>query len=232
MEPIKDYTSNYADASPGYIDPAISPPFDSASTVPAAAPVQHPANLEASRQYDAWLATPEGHAASADERVKKEAQFTAQYPSAPAKPPLSFVTMSPDDYAARVSEERAAALDVKAETLKVRHAAEADAMAKRHAYEDKAIEDDRARLKDEAAAIKLYAEMWHRQTGELTVAGGRDVGLMHVRHEAERAKLIHDTGFDVMPPTVGETTRPGYAAAGPGHPWIRSIAYQTTTIAY
>ena len=150
----------------------------------------------------------------------------------PPNPPLSFVTMSPDDYATRVNEERAAALDVRAEALKVRHVAESDAMAKRHAYEDKAGEDDRARLKGEADAVKLYAEMWHRQTDELTAAGGRDVGLIHVRHEAERAKLVHDTGFDVMPPTVGETTRPGYAAVGLGHPWIRSIAYQTTTIAY
>ena len=196
------------------------------------APVLHPANQEAAHQYDAWLATPEGQAASPAERAKRDSELKAQYPSAPSKPPLSFVTMEPDDYAARVSEERAAALDAKAEAMKVRHVAEADAMTKRHAYEDKAVEDDRARLKDEAEAIKLYAEMWHRQADELTAAGGRDVGLIHVRHEAERAKLIHDTGFDVMPPTVGETTRPGYAAAGIGHPWVRAVAYQTTTIAY
>jgi hypothetical protein len=146
-------------------------------------------------------------------------------PEAPVKPPMSAATMTPDEYGAAFDEQKAAALDAKEAAMKTRQAAEADGMKQRHEFEAAALAGERDELKAEGAAVRLYAAMWQRQAAELGVAGGRDVGSVHARHEAERTKLAHDTGFDIMPPTVGETTRPGYVAAGPGHPWIRHVGY-------
>jgi hypothetical protein len=137
------------------------------------------------------------------------------------KPPISFSTMSPSDYSARVEEEKATALDIKAEAMKQRHTAELDALANKHAAESAALDADRDAMKKETEAVKLYAEMWQRQAAEGSTAILSEVDAMRVRHETERSALAKTTGFVILPPLIGGRTRPGYPLALPGHPWIR-----------
>ena len=139
------------------------------------------------------------------------------------KPPVSVVTMTPDEYGAAFDEQKAVAFDAKEAAMKMRQAAEADGMKQRHEAEVAGLTAERDEVKAESAAVKLYVAMWQRQASELTVADGRDVSAIHARHDAERAKLVRDTGFDVMPPTIGQTTRPGYVTVGTGHAWIRHV---------
>ena len=129
--------------------------------------------------------------------------------------------MTPDEYGAAFDEQKAAALDAKEAAMKMRQTAEADGMKQRHEAEVAGLAAERDEVKAESAAVKLYVAMWQRQASELTVADGRDVSAIHARHDAERAKLVRDTGFDVMPPTIGQTTHPGYVTVGAGHAWIR-----------
>lgn len=144
-------------------------------------------------------------------------------PSEPVKPPVSVVTMTPDEYSAAFDEQKAAALDAKEVAMKTRQTAEADGMKRRHEAEVAGLAAERDEVKAESAAVKLYVVMWQRQAAELAIADGRDVSAIHARHDAERAKLARDTGFDVMPPTIGQTTRPGYVTVGTGHAWIRHV---------
>jgi hypothetical protein len=140
---------------------------------------------------------------------------------APPKPKPSLA--KPDDFTAQVRDERAAALDAEALTLEQRHAAEADALKARHEAEDAALAARREALDKEMEAVAAHAKMWARQSAELAAPVAESERMaMHTRHQAERAKLAHETGFDVLPPTTGDTIHPGFPRALPGHPWVRS----------
>lgn len=207
----QDYNKN-----PPYSDPVGESPR---AATPAPAPSPNPG--EATRQYNAWLATSEGQAASADDRTRKESQLAQAYPATPAKPPLSSVTMSPDEYTAAFVEQRSAAVDAKEAAMKQRQAAENDALKSRHDAEGVALASEREEIKAEGEAVKLYVEMWKRQSAETSVAQPPEIDRLRVRHETERAALARKTGFDIRPPTIGGRTYAGYPAVTPGHPWIR-----------
>lgn len=151
-----------------------------------------------------------------------------QAPDAPAdappvKPPLASLDDA-GEYGDRVAEERGAALDAKEEAMKARQEGEKEALAKRHEREVGALGAERERLGKEVEAIKLYWDMWRRQKDEIAYAGPSEQGAMRTRHADEHADLVRQTGFEVEPPLVGQSTRSGYSVPLPGHPWVRRAA--------
>jgi hypothetical protein len=142
---------------------------------------------------------------------------------APRKPPLS-VAMSPDDYCARATEDREAALEAEEKAMKERHEAEVEALKLKQEGEVKIFVDKREALKTEVDAIRAHVDMWQRQAKENTSATPAQRDSLIAKHDAERIHLARETGYEVRQPTLGDTTVAGFPVAPlPGHPWIRPI---------
>jgi len=66
--------------------------------------------------------------------------------------------------------------------------------------------------------------MWQRQADENAHATESQRAVLVSRHDAERAALARETGYEVLPPTLGDRTIQGFPARPlPGHPWVRPI---------
>jgi hypothetical protein len=138
--------------------------------------------------------------------------------------PLSPIAMTPDEYAARVQQEEDAALKVEEKALGEKQKAQADQLAAQHKAEKDALAKKREALAKKSEAVKQYVEMWQRQSNELATANPAHRDAIIAKHDAEHVDLAHATGFDVAPPTVGDTVRTNWPAAPmPGHPWIRPL---------
>ena len=147
--------------------------------------------------------------------------FPAPASPAPVKPAPSPVTMNPDEYSSAVETERSAALDLEEKAMTERHTAQRDGLDQRQAAEAAALAARRDSLKKETEAVKRHCELSQRHTAELAYASHDERDAMRVRHDAERAALVRETGFEVMQPMTGDTIYPGFVKPLPGHPWVR-----------
>lgn len=141
--------------------------------------------------------------------------------------PLSL-DMTPDEYVARVKQEREAALAQEEKEMQDRHKAEDEALANKHKTEADDLANERKRLDDEMKAVRAHVEMWQREDAQLA-ANPADRDAVVRRFDQERVALANDTHYEVLEPRVGDTTIPGFPDHPlPGHPWIRPMRVGST----
>ena len=148
-------------------------------------------------------------------------------PPEKAKPPPLSLSMTPDEYGARLGEEREKAFAAEEKRLQEKHKDEDERLKKLHAAELDSLKARRESSKAEVDAVKKHVEMWQRQAEE-SRHGDRDVLLK--KHDAERVALARKTGYEVRKPTMGDTTVAGFTPPlVAGHPWVRTVDVPLST---
>ena len=141
-------------------------------------------------------------------------------------PPL---TLKPDEYASKLTEQRERAFAAEEKELEEKHKNEVDFMQRRHESAKKRLAQRREDSKKEVDAIKAHVELWQQQQDDLQHAPASEQESLKKRQEMDRLLLARKTGYDIREPMTGDRTIAGFEQpVVKGQPWIRQIEFADT----